>query len=98
MDLVAAPGSHVVILMDHTAKDGKPKILDECSLPLTGHNVIDRIITDMGVFDCDKKGGNGLTLVEIAPGRSVDDVRKATGCDFKVVPEPIPLMDDLVDE
>jgi 3-oxoacid CoA-transferase len=98
MDLVGAPGSRVVVTMDHTAKDGTPKILQECSLPLTGHKVIDRIITDMGVFDCDKVEGTGLTLVEIAPGISVEDVRKATACDFKVVAEPIPLMDDHVDE
>jgi len=98
MDLVCAPGSRVVITMDHTAKNGSPKILDRCTLPLTGHNVVDRIITDMGVFDCDKYGGTGLTLVEIAPGITVEDVRKATGCDFKVVPEPIPLMDDVVDD
>ncbi|CAB9515339.1 Succinyl-CoA:3-ketoacid coenzyme A transferase 1, mitochondrial [Seminavis robusta] len=98
MDLVGAPNSKVVVTMDHTAKDGSPKIMEECSLPLTGRQVVDRIITDMGVFDCNKEPGGGLTLVEIAPGISVDDVRKATGCDFKVVPEPVPLMDDMVDE
>ena len=98
MDLVGAPGSKVVVTMDHTAKDGSPKVLQECSLPLTGRRVVDRIITDMGVFDCDKKGGSGLTLVEIAPGISVDDVRAATACDFKVVSEPVPLMDDVMEE
>lgn len=97
MDLVCAPGSKVVVTMDHTAKDGTPKIMQECSLPLTGHKVVDRIITDMGVFDCDKVGGTGLTLVEIAPGITVDDVRASTGCDFKVA-NPLPLMDDAVDE
>lgn len=60
---------------------------------ISGHNVVDRIITDMCVFDCDKAGGTGLTLVEIAPGITVDDVRKATACDFKVA-DPLPLMDD----
>lgn len=80
--------------MDHCAKDGSPKILEECSLPLTGHNVVDRIITEMAVFDCDKKGGTGLTLVEIAPGVTVADVQTATGCDFNVVSEPVPLMDE----
>jgi 3-oxoacid CoA-transferase len=96
-DLVGAPGSRVVVTMDHTAKDGTPKILAECTLPLTGHNVVDRIITDMCVFDCDKVGGTGLTLVEIAPNLTVDDIRAATGCDFKVVCEPVPLMDDVLE-
>lgn len=95
MDLVCAPGSKVVVTMDHTAKDGTPKILDKCTLPLTGHNVVDRIITDMCVFDVDKKGGTGLTLREIARGISVDDVRNATACDFKVASEPVPLMDEV---
>jgi len=94
MDLVSAPNSKVVVTMDHTAKDGTPKILDKCTLPLTGHNVVDRIITDMVVFDVDKRGGTGLTLVEIAPGISLEDVRNATACDFKVA-DTIPLMDDV---
>ena len=94
MDLVGAPGSRVVVTMDHTAKDGTPKILQECSLPLTGHRVVNRIITDMCVFDVDLEGGTGLTLVEIAPKITVDDVKKSTGCDFQVAPDPIPLMDD----
>ena len=98
MDLVGAPGSRVVVTMDHTAKDGSPKILSECTLPLTGHKVVDRIITDMCVFDVDKRHGSGLTLVEIAPGITVEDVRKATGCHFEVVPDPIPLMDDHQDD
>lgn len=90
-DLVGAPGSRVVVTMDHTAKDGTPKILNECTLPLTGHKVVDRIITEMAVFDCDKEGGTGLKLVEIAPGITVDDVRAATACDFMVA-DPLPLM------
>jgi 3-oxoacid CoA-transferase len=94
MDLVCAPGSRVVVTMDHTAKDGTPKVLSKCTLPLTGHNVVDRIITDLCVFDVDKANGTGLTLIEIAPNITVDDVRKATACDFKVVAEPIPLMDE----
>jgi len=97
MDLVGAPGSRVVVTMDHTAKDGTPKILDQCTLPLTGHNVVDRIITDMGVFDVDLENFTGLTLVEIAPGISVDDVKNATACDLKVVPD-LPLMDDVMDD
>lgn len=98
MDLVGAPDSKVVVTMDHTAKDGSPKIMEECSLPLTGRHAVDRIITDMGVFDCDKRGGTGLTLIEIAAGISVEDVRNATACDFKVVSEPVPLMDDVLNE
>jgi len=95
MDLVSSP-STVVVAMDHTAKDGSPKILDKCSLPLTGKAVVDRIITDMCVFDCDKNNlkGGGLTLIEIAPGVSVDDVREATACSFKIVDGEIPLMED----
>mmetsp|Transcript_48259 Transcript_48259/g.71943 ORF Transcript_48259/g.71943 Transcript_48259/m.71943 type:complete len:518 (-) Transcript_48259:272-1825(-) len=98
MDLVGAPGSRVVVTMDHTAKNGTPKVLQTCSLPLTGHKVVDRIITDMCVFDCDKEGGTGLTLIEIAPGVTLEQVREATDADFKTVAEPIPLMDDVVDE
>lgn len=94
MDLVGAPNSRVVVTMDHTAKDGSPKILSECSLPLTGHRVIDRIITDLGVFDVNVDGNDGLKLVEIASGVTVAQVRDATGCDFAVVPDPIPLMDN----
>ena len=85
MDLVGAIGSRVVVTMDHTAKDGTPKIMKECSLPLTGHNVVNRIITDMCVFDVDLEAGSGLTLIEIAPGVTVEDVKKATDCEFKVV-------------
>ncbi|KAL3919827.1 MAG: hypothetical protein SGILL_003559 [Bacillariaceae sp.] len=97
MDLVGAIGSRVVVTMDHTAKDGSPKIMQQCSLPLTGHNVVNRIITDMAVFDVDLEGGTGLTLVEIAPGITVDDVREVTSCDFQVVADPIPLMDDALE-
>ena len=94
MDLVSSP-STVIVTMEHTDKHGSPKILSECSLPLTGKAVVDRIITDLCVFDCDKKGltNGGLTLIEIAPGTTVDDVRVATGCTFDVVEGEIPLME-----
>ncbi len=94
MDLVSAPDAKVVVTMDHTSKSGAPKILPECSLPLTGKGVVDRIITDMCVFDCDKHGDGGLTLVEIAPHLTVDDIRNATGCDFKLASDPLPSMCD----
>ncbi len=94
MDLVSSP-STVIVTMEHTAKDGSPKILKECTLPLTGKNVVDRIITDLCVFDCDKKNlkNGGLTLIEIAPGTTVDDVRAVTGCPFDVVEGEIPVME-----
>ena len=95
MDLVSSP-STVVVTMEHTAKSGAHKILEECTLPLTGKGVVDRIITDMCVFDCDKKGlkNGGLTLIEIAQGITVDDVRAATSCSFDVVEGEIPLMEE----
>lgn len=96
MDLVSSP-STVIVTMEHTAKDGSPKIMKQCTLPLTGKAVVDRIITDMCVFDCDKKGvkgGESLTLVEIAAEITVDDVRAATDCSFDVVDGEIPVMDE----
>jgi len=92
MDLVSSP-STVVVTMEHTAKDGSPKILQECSLPLTGKGVVDRIITDMCVFDVDKIRG-GLTLIEIAAGVTVDDVRAATDCSFDIIEGELPIMDE----
>jgi 3-oxoacid CoA-transferase len=82
MDLVGS-NSRVIVTMTHVAKNGSPKILDECSFPLTGTRCVDMIITDKATFAVDKKRG-GLTMTDIAPGLSVDDVRKITGCDFHV--------------
>lgn len=73
--------------MEHRAKNGRPKILKECTLPLTGRHCVDRIITDMCVFDVDHTASatsSRLVLKELAPGQTVEDVRQATGCDFRV--------------
>ncbi|GMH53264.1 hypothetical protein TL16_g01410, partial [Triparma laevis f. inornata] len=93
MDLVGAPGSRVVVTMEHVAKNGSHKILGDCTLPLTGKGVVDLIITDMCVFKCDKKNG-GLTLIELAKGFTVDDIKENTGCEFDVVEGEIPFMDE----
>jgi 3-oxoacid CoA-transferase len=68
--------------MEHCAKDGSPKILKKCTLPITGLGVVNLIITDLCVFEV-KKGG-GLVLVELHPGVKEDDVRAKTGVPFEV--------------
>ncbi|CEF66424.1 Succinyl-CoA:3-ketoacid coenzyme A transferase 2, mitochondrial [Strongyloides ratti] len=82
MDLVSAPGARVIVTMEHIDKDKKPKILEGCNLPLTGRKCVSRIITDMAVFDVCHK--NGLTLIEIRNGLTINDIRKNTGCTFRI--------------
>ena len=75
MDLVAGV-KRVVVLMEHVAKDGSHKLLPDCDLPLTGVAVVDRIITDLGVFDVTAEG---LKLVELADGVTREEIERKTG-------------------
>jgi 3-oxoacid CoA-transferase len=81
MDLVAGV-KRVVAVMEHTAKDGSPKILQQCTLPITGKAVVNLIITDLCVFEV--KPGGGLRLIELHPGVTLDDVKAKTGAPFEV--------------
>jgi 3-oxoacid CoA-transferase subunit B len=80
MDLVAGV-KRVVVVMDHTSKSGAPKLLHECSLPLTGRQVVDMVITNLGVFEIER--GKGMTLVELAPDVTVEDVKASTQAAFE---------------
>lgn len=81
MDLVAG-ARRVIVAMQHTDKDGSPKLLKKCTLPLTGVNCISRIVSDYGVFDVIH--GKGFKLLEHAPGVSIDEIIKATGAPVEV--------------
>ena len=80
MDLVAGV-KKVVVVMEHSAKN-EPKLLKRCTLPLTGAGVVDMVITDLGVFTIDKKGGGGMTLIELAPGATLDEIRSKTQASY----------------
>ena len=76
MDLVAGVG-RVIVAMEHTEKSGAPKLLKRCTLPLTGAGVVDLLITDLGVFDVDRRGG-GMVLTGLAPGVTVEEITAKT--------------------
>jgi 3-oxoacid CoA-transferase subunit B len=82
MDLVAGV-KKIVVVMDHNDKSGGAKFLKACTLPLTGAGVVDILITDIAVFEIDKKTGKGARLIETAPGVTVDEVRARTEADFE---------------
>jgi 3-oxoacid CoA-transferase subunit B len=84
MDLVHG-AKRVIVVMEHVARDGTHKIVDECTLPYTGRAVVDRIITDLAVVDVTDQG---LVLRELAPSVTVDEVRERTGAELLVPNEP----------
>ncbi len=82
MDLVAGV-KRVVVVMDHCEKSGAPKLLKACTLPLTGAGVVDLLITELGVFQIDRKAG-GVTLVELAPGVTAEEVQAKSEAEIKL--------------
>ena len=91
MDLVSNPqGTKVVVTMEHLDKKGRPKILKQCEFPLTGRACVSRIITDLGVFDIDFT--SGLTLIELAEGVTVDEIRSKTEAEFRVADHVGPML------
>src|SRR5476649_710763 len=82
MDLVAGV-KRVVVVMEHSAKDGA-KLLKKCNLPLTGEKVVDLVVTDLAVFTIDKHGKDGMALIELADGVTLDEVKSKTEADFRV--------------
>ena len=83
MDLVAGV-KKIVVVMEHNDKAGGAKFVHGCSLPLTGAGVVDMVITDLGVFTIDRKGSGGMTLIEVAPGASLDEIKSKTEANYRV--------------
>ncbi|WP_240007705.1 CoA transferase subunit B [Pseudaquidulcibacter saccharophilus] len=83
MDLVAGV-KRCVVVMEHINKDGEPKLVKKCSLPLTGMRVIDMVITSHGVFEIDKHGNGPMRLIELAKGVTLEDIRAHTDADYIV--------------
>jgi len=91
MDLVSNPSeTKVVVTMEHTDKKGRPKILKQCEFPLTGRACVSRIITELCVFDVDFT--NGLTLIELAEGVTVEEVKSKTEAPFTVSDDIKPML------
>ena len=86
MDMVAG-AKKVIVAMEHATKDGKPKILAKCGLPLTGKGVVNAIVTELATFDVTK---DGLVLTALHPDATVESVKKVTGAPFRVAPNPTP--------
>ena len=82
MDLVAGV-KKVVVIMEHSAKN-EAKLLKRCTLPLTGVGVVDMVITDLGVFTIERKGGSAMTLIEVAPGASLEEIKSKTEANYRV--------------
>ena len=81
MDLVSGV-KRIIVMMDHCAKDGSSKLMSACTLPLTGKEVVDLVVTDLAVFSIER--GRGMTLQEIAPGANLELVREKTACPFAI--------------
>ena len=89
MDLVAG-AKRVIVTMDHCNKKGAPKLLEACKLPLTGKRVVHELVTDLGYF---KLSAAGCTLVEIAPGVTLDEIREKSACPIQVIEGELPVIE-----